>query len=53
MRITVTLYRVVPRHLILQRILLLILPKSEPGQLQKNETTAPNGKSKRPIYYLY
>ncbi len=29
-----------PRHLILQRILLLILPKSEPGQLQKNETAA-------------
>ena len=36
MCITVTLYQVVPRHLILQRILLLILPKSEPGQLQKN-----------------
>ena len=35
-RITVTLYRAVPRHLILQRIVLLILPKSEPGQLQKN-----------------
>ena len=32
----VTLYQVVPRHLILQRILLLILPKSEPGQLQTN-----------------
>ena len=40
MRITVILYRIVPRHLILQRILLLILPKSEPGQLQTNETTA-------------
>ena len=36
MCITVTLYQVIPRHLILQRILLLILPKSEPGQLQKN-----------------
>ena len=36
MRITVTLYQVVSRHLILQRILLLIRPKSEPGQLQKN-----------------
>ena len=36
MCITVTLYQVVPRHIILQRILLLILPKSEPGQLQKN-----------------
>ena len=36
MRITVILYRIVPRHLILQRILLLILPKSEPGQLQNN-----------------
>ena len=35
MCITVTLYQVIPRHLILQRILLLILPKSEPGQLQK------------------
>ena len=30
------LYQVVPRHLILQMILLLIFPKSEPGQLQKN-----------------
>ena len=40
MCITVTLYWVVPRHLILHRILLLILPKSEPGQLQKNYTTA-------------
>ena len=36
MCITVTLYQVIPRHLILQRILLLMLPKSDPGQLQKN-----------------
>ena len=34
--ITMILYPVVPRHLILQMILLLIFPKSEPGQLQKN-----------------
>ena len=34
MRITVTLCRIVPRHLILQRIVLLIFPKSEPAQLQ-------------------
>ena len=40
MRITVTLYRAVPRHLILQRILLLILPKSEPGQLHINSILA-------------
>ena len=41
MRITVTLlYRIVPRHLILQRIFLLIFPKSEPGQLQKLYATA-------------
>ena len=29
------MYQVVPRHLILERIVHLILPKSEPGQLQK------------------
>ena len=40
MRITVTLYQIVPRHLILQRIVLLIFPKSEPGQLQKIYATA-------------
>ena len=34
MRITVTLYPIVPRHPTLQRIALLIFPKSEPGQLQ-------------------
>ena len=28
--------QIFPRHLILQRIVLLIFPKSEPGQLQKN-----------------
>ena len=38
---TVTLHQIVPRHLILQRIVLLIIfPKSEPGQLQKNYDTA-------------
>ena len=40
MRITVTLYQIVPRHLILQRIVLLIFPKSEPGQLQTIYATA-------------
>jgi hypothetical protein len=34
MRITVTLSQIVPRHLNLQWIVLLIFPKSEPGQLQ-------------------
>ena len=47
MRITVTLYQIVPRHLILQRIVLLIFPKSEQGQLQKNYAT---GKSKRILF---
>ena len=38
---TVTLHQIVPRHLILQRIVLqIIFPKSEPGQLQKNYDTA-------------
>jgi hypothetical protein len=40
MRITVTLYQIVPRHPILQRIVLLIFPKSEPGQLQTIYATA-------------
>ena len=40
MRVTVTLYQIVPRHLILQRIVLLIFPKSEPGQLQTIYATA-------------
>jgi hypothetical protein len=40
MRITVTLYQIAPRHLILQRIVLLIFPKSEPGQLQTIYATA-------------
>jgi hypothetical protein len=47
MRITVTQYQIVPRHLILQRIVLLIFPKSEQGQLQKNYAT---GKSKRILF---
>ena len=40
MRIIVTLYQIVPRHLILQRIVLLIFPKLEPGQLQNIYATA-------------
>ena len=40
MRITVTLYIIVPRHLSLHRIILLIFPKSEPGQLQTIYATA-------------
>jgi hypothetical protein len=40
MCITVTLYRIVPRHFILQRIVLLIFPKSEPSQLQTIYATA-------------
>ena len=42
-----TIYQIVPRHLILQRIVLLIFPKSEQGQLQKNYAT---GKSKRILF---
>ena len=34
MRITVTLCQTVPRHLISQRIVLLIFSEPEPGQLQ-------------------
>ena len=33
-------HRTAPQHFILQKIALLILPKSEPGQLQYNQTTA-------------
>ena len=40
MRITVTLYQNVPRYLILQRIVLLIFPQSEPGQQQTIYATA-------------
>ena len=40
MRITETLYPIVPCHLILQRIVLLIFPKSEPAQLQTIYATA-------------
>ena len=45
----VTWYQVFPRHLILQRILLLIciLPKSEPGQLSYKKIKPLLGKSKR------
>ena len=40
MRITVILYLIVHRHPILQTILFLIFPKSEPGQLQTIYATA-------------
>ena len=39
-RITVIMYRIVPRHPILQRTFFLIFPKAEPGQLQNNYVTA-------------
>ena len=40
MNIPMASYRTAPRHFILQKIALLILHKSEQGQLQNNQTIA-------------
>jgi hypothetical protein len=50
-----TIYQIVPRHLILQRIVLLIFPKSEPGQLRSTKKLLKVcmpllGKSKRILF---